>query len=177
MTVDARRRSALADLRAQLGGIGAREIPFLSQASLRAVESDARSLAVPTDPNTWLRNDAREVLWLGPDEWLVVSEVVPAAEIVRAFEKRLAGSVGSAVDVSANRAVFELGAPDRQERLAATCGLDLHPRAWRSGMCAQTLLANVQVLLQERDSATRVFVRPSFAGHVVAVLALDRATG
>jgi sarcosine oxidase subunit gamma len=41
-------------------------------------------------------------------------------------------------------------------------------------MCAQTLLARVPVILQERDLATRVFVRPSFAGYLVDWL-LDAA--
>jgi sarcosine oxidase gamma subunit len=35
------------------------------------------------------------------------------------------------------------------------------------GACAQTLFARAQVLLQEMDGATRVFVRPSFAHYVL----------
>jgi sarcosine oxidase gamma subunit len=38
-------------------------------------------------------------------------------------------------------------------------------------MCAQTLLARIPVLLQERGDATRVFVRSSFAGYLVTWLA------
>jgi sarcosine oxidase gamma subunit len=38
-------------------------------------------------------------------------------------------------------------------------------------MCAQTLLAKIPVLLQEREGATRIFVRPSFAGYLTAWLA------
>jgi sarcosine oxidase gamma subunit len=34
-------------------------------------------------------------------------------------------------------------------------------------MCAQTLFAKAQVLLQERADTTRVLVRPSFAGYVI----------
>jgi sarcosine oxidase gamma subunit len=37
-------------------------------------------------------------------------------------------------------------------------------------MCAQTLLARVPVLLQERERATRLFVRASFAGHLLSWL-------
>ena len=74
------------------------------------------------------------------------------------------------VDVSANRAVFELGGPSRLERLAIACPIDLHPRSWGDGRCAQTVFGAAQVLLHERDDATRVFVRPSFAGYVVDLL-------
>ena len=39
-------------------------------------------------------------------------------------------------------------------------------------MCAQTLFGQAQVILQQRDErTTRVFVRPSFAGYVEALLA------
>jgi sarcosine oxidase subunit gamma len=62
--------------------------------------------------------------------------------------------------------VVELAGADRFDLLAQGCGLDLHPRAWQPGSCAQTLLARAPVLLQERDQATRVFVRASFAAYL-----------
>jgi sarcosine oxidase subunit gamma len=121
-------------------------------------------LRLPTEPNTWIADAERELLWLGPDEWLVAGE--PDASMADA----LAGIHHSLVDVSANRAVLDLLGADRSELLAAGCGLDLHPRSWRHGMCAQTLLGRIPVLLQERTEATRVFVRSSFAGSLVGFL-------
>jgi sarcosine oxidase subunit gamma len=129
---------------------------FPTQTSLR-VDPAATSLDLPVQPNTWRTDLAgREILWLGPDEWLVVGGRTDDLVVA------LAGMHHSLVDVSANRAVLELSSSDRLELLAAGCGLDLDPRSWRSGMCAQTLLAKVAVLLQERERSTRVFVRPSF---------------
>ena len=34
-------------------------------------------------------------------------------------------------------------------------------------MCAQTMFAKAQVILQERGDTTRVLVRPSFAGYAI----------
>ena len=60
---------------------------------------------------------------------------------------------------------------DGLEHLAAACGLDLDPRRWTPGMCAQTLFGQAQVILHQRDErTTRVFVRPSFVGYVEALL-------
>jgi sarcosine oxidase subunit gamma len=134
------------------------EPSFPTQVSLR-VDAAATSLDLPVHPNTW-RTDTtgRDVLWLGPDEWLVVGGRTDDLVVT------LAGVHHSLVDVTANRAVLELSSPDRLELLAAGCGLDLHPRSWRAGMCAQTLLAKVPVILQERERSTRVFVRPSYLG-------------
>jgi sarcosine oxidase subunit gamma len=167
--VDAFARSPLADRAEDLAAVGAVEVGFLALVNLRAGPALAARLgfAVPTAPNTWRRTGGREALWLGPDEWLVVAGPGSAPAILRELERALDGLHHSVVDVSADRAVVELAGEDRMGLLTRGCGLDLHPRSWREGMCAQTLLARVPVLLQEHERATRVFVRPSFAGHLV----------
>jgi len=166
-------RSALGQRRRDLERFGAREIAFLAQVDVRVVAT-ATSIGLARETNTWLVDGDREVLWLGPDEWLVIGPAGTNRAIVDEIEQALTGVHHSVVDVSAARAVFELTGEDRHEMLSKGCGLDLQPRSWRDGMCAQTLLARVPVILQERDLATRVFVRPSFAGYLVDWL-LDAA--
>jgi sarcosine oxidase subunit gamma len=162
-------RSALADRAADLAAIGAVEIRFLTQVNLRVDPAAAArlGLAIPTVANTWRRTGGREALWLGPDEWLVVERPGAAPAIVEELERALNGLHHSVVDVSADRAILELAGDERRELLSRGCALDLHPRSWRDGDCAQTLLARIPVLLQEREQATRVFVRASFSGHLV----------
>jgi sarcosine oxidase subunit gamma len=110
----------------------------------------------------------RGVLWLGPDEWLVVGLPGTEAPIIAEFEAGLHGTHHTLVDVSANRAVIELRGGDRHVLLASGCGLDLERAGgWGPGRCAQTMFARSPVLLQELPDATRVFVRPSFADYVV----------
>jgi sarcosine oxidase, subunit gamma len=96
----------------------------------------------------------------------VVGAPAAAPALVEELGGALRGLHHSVVDVSANRAVLELAGAARLELLTQGCRLDLHPRAWRHGSCAQTLLGRVPVLLQERDHATRIFVRASFAAHL-----------
>ena len=161
-------RTALAGRERHLERLDAREVPFLAQISVR-VDASA-PVALPHDENTWLEDGAREVLWLGPDEWLVVGAHATADHLVNDLERALGGLHHSVVDVSAARAVIELRRDDGREPrdvLANGCALDLHPRSWREGMCAQTLLARIPVILQEREASTRVFVRPSFANCLV----------
>jgi sarcosine oxidase subunit gamma len=167
VTDEPRARTALAPHAERLAAFGAREVRLASQASVRVDPERASALRLPTEPNTWSADDEREALWLGPDEWLVVSETGPAGQVVRDLVDRIHGGHRSVVDVSANRVAFDLAGSGRIELLRAGCGLDLDPRSWRTGLCAQTLLARVPVLLQEREDATRVFVRPSFAGWLV----------
>jgi sarcosine oxidase subunit gamma len=164
----AERRSPLVDRADDLAAIEAVEVPFLAQVDVRCSPADAARLGFPTEANTVAGDMARGVLWLGPDEWLVVGLPDIAADIVSELEAALADTHRSVVDVSENRAVIELRGTDRHGLLASGCSLDLDPRGgWAPGVCAQTLFARAQVVLQELEGATRVFVRPSFADYVV----------
>jgi sarcosine oxidase subunit gamma len=110
----------------------------------------------------------RGVLWLGPDEWLVVGLPGTAGSTTDQLASVLSGSHHAIVDVSANRAVIDLRSVNRLAMLASGCSLDLDPMGgWVPGVCAQTLFGRAQVILQELPDATRVFVRPSFANYVV----------
>jgi sarcosine oxidase subunit gamma len=159
--------TALAGRSADLARLGGIEIAFPAQVDVRV--ADGSAVGFPTEPNTWARVAGRDVVWLGPDEWLVVA-AADTAEAIAVLESSLAGSHHSMVDVSANRAVIELAGAGRLELLSSACPIDLDPRSWTGGRCAQTLFGAAQVLLQERAEDTRLFVRPSFAAYVVDLL-------
>ena len=113
---------------------------------------------LPVVPNT----GSEAVLWLGPDQWLVFG----ASE--QQLRAALGDTPGSVVDVSANRVVFELSGPGARDVLEQGCAIDLHPRAFGPGRCAQTMLARANVVLHQLDDAPtyRLLVRPSFAGYL-----------
>jgi sarcosine oxidase subunit gamma len=155
------------------GEIAASEVAFLSQIALRADAALAagRGLPVPLPvaPNTAAEasSGGADVLWLGPDEWLVVSPAETGPSIAGGLRAALAGMHHSIVDVSANRAILDLAGPGSLELLSQGCPVDLHPRRWRQGMCAGTLIGRAQAVLQARESSTRLFVRPSFGDYLV----------
>ncbi|MFN8620005.1 MAG: sarcosine oxidase subunit gamma family protein [Chloroflexota bacterium] len=122
--------------------------------------------------------DGRHALWLGPDEWLVVDAPGQAPAIEAAVRAAALGSFAVAVDVSANRCAVELAGPTARELLSCGCPLDLHPRAFGPGRCAQTLLGRVGVLLHQvgPEPRYRLWVRPSFARYCAAWLT-DAAIG
>jgi sarcosine oxidase subunit gamma len=161
-------RSPLAHRAAALATIDAVEVPFLTQVDVRCGEADAVRLGFPTEPDTVTGDMARGALWLGPDEWLVVAAPGDPGVVVDGLEALLMDARHAVVDVSGNRAIIELRGPGRLALLASACSLDLDPAGgWVPGVCAQTLLARAQVILQELPGVTRVFVRPSFADYIV----------
>jgi sarcosine oxidase subunit gamma len=170
-------RSPLAHRADDLLRLEAVEVASLAQIDVRCGPAAAERLTFPMEPNTVTGDMHRGVLWLGPDEWLVVSLPGTAEASVAAIDANLEGSHHAVVDVSANRAVIELRGVARLDLLASGCSLDLDPAGgWVPGVCAQTLFARAQVILQELDGATRLFVRPSFADYVVDRLLVARVT-
>ena len=180
MTAESFARDPLASRAAELTRVAERtggrltleHVPFRAQVSLRLDPSraDRAPYPLPREPNTVWEGGPLAALWLGPDEWLVFGTPHAGAEIVDALEAALSGEHRSIIDVSANRVAIELGGPDRHELLASGCPIDLHPRSWHAGMCAQTLFAKTQVILHERAETTGILVRPSFADYLVARL-------
>jgi sarcosine oxidase subunit gamma len=180
VTADARARSPLADRATDLATIGAELVPFLAQVDLR-VDPAHTGLApypLPLEPNTAFDDGRRAGLWLGPDEWLILGPPGAATEITDELDAAFESVDRSVVDVSANRVAIELTSPGRFDLLAHVCPLDLDPRVWATGRCAQTLLGRAQVILQERTETTGILVRPSFADYVVdLLLAVHGAVG
>ncbi|WP_317786631.1 sarcosine oxidase subunit gamma [Actinoplanes sichuanensis] len=105
-----------------------------------------------------------DVLPLGPDEFLVVGPPGSEDRLTAAYH----GPDASVVDVSAQRTALDLSGPAVRELLAFGCSIDLHPRVFAIGDCAQTILAHTPVVLQRRESGFRVLVRSSFAAHLAA---------
>jgi sarcosine oxidase subunit gamma len=136
----------------------------VTQVDLRADPSELPFDA--PEANTATTWDGRDVLWLGPDEWLVVGAAGTEVDIAAELERALDGRLRSIVDVSAARIAFHL--EDALDRLATGCSIDLDPSRWLPGRCAQTLFGHAQILLHQLDGrTTRVFVRPSFAGYLI----------
>ncbi|MHA6765626.1 sarcosine oxidase subunit gamma [Streptacidiphilus sp. PAMC 29251] len=157
-------------------GVGLREIPFLAQLDLQlqqhgtAAQRIGRALGtpLPTDPNTVAAAGELRVLWLGPEEWLVVGPDGSGPATAAMLRAALEDEPGSVVDVSANRTTLELSGPAAREVLAKGCALDLHPRVFTPGRCAQTLVSKVNVILHQTDlePTYRLLVRGSFAQYL-----------
>ena len=195
--IEGTRRVTAAGLRAHspLEGVElparVRELPFLAQVDLRADPSDAALMArltevigarAPTEPNTAVVSDdgTRHVLWLGPDEWLILGEPGTAPPLERALREAIGAGRGAVVDVSANRTTLSVGGPRARDLLAFGCSVDLDERRFKPGMCAQTLLARANVIIvpvgPAVEPAFRLLVRPSFAAYLAAWLS-DAAVG
>ncbi|MGW5264505.1 sarcosine oxidase subunit gamma [Microbispora sp. NPDC004025] len=164
------------------GGLRLAEVPFLTQIDLRAEPKSpaaerigtAIGVPLPMEPGTVVRGGDLSVLWLGPDEWLVLGPDGAAPELVERLTEAAAGEHVSVVDVSAQRTTLVVAGERARDVLAHGCALDLHPRVFGPGRCAQTTLARAGVVLVAGEDGFRVLVRSSFAAYVAEWL-LDAA--
>lgn len=134
---------------------------------LQAVEG-VIGVALPLVPNRVTDTGSLAAFWLGPDEWLLVT--LPARETVLADQlgRALEGLFTSVTDVSSGQTVINLSGEHCRDVLAKGCTLDLHPRVFGPGQCAQTLLAKAGALIRPLDDTPSfdVIVRRSFAEYV-----------
>lgn len=163
--------------------VALREVPFVTMIGVRAEPGSPAVARLGESLGTGLPEACGRVtsagghsaLWLGPDEWLVVSEA-DGAELTARLRDALAGDSGSVVDVSANRTTLELSGPGAREALQKGCPVDLHPRSSGPGRAVATTLGRVPVLLWQTDETTyRLLPRSSFADYVARWL-LDAVT-
>jgi sarcosine oxidase, subunit gamma len=131
---------------------------------------------LPTTPSTWVETDTARVIWLGPDEWLVTSPFRTPQELEAGLRDAVRGR-GAVVDVSGQRTTLWLTGENAGDVLSAGCAIDLHPRVFRRGAAAQTLLGLTGVVLLALDdtgTSYHILVRSSFAQYLASWL-LDAA--
>lgn len=165
-------------------GARAVEQPFLTQLTLRVTDSaaasavgDALGVSLPAAPCTFTAGAGPYgelgVLWMGPDEYLVLGRPGSQVDLEDALRAALSGSRGAVTDVSAQRTTITLAGPRSRDVLAHGCSIDLHPSAAPTGTCVQTMLARAGVVLlvddADRDQFT-LLVRSSFAEYLAAWL-------
>lgn len=168
--------SPLAGLPGPAGGITLQERPYLGKVNLRGdagneafVHAVNRALdcGPPTEPNTVADGGRYTVFWLGPDEWQIHCAENARQKLIDELQAVLEGQHSAVVDVSDYYVVMRLSGARTLEVLGKGTPLDLHPRAFATGACAQTRFGHATVLLHKvTDDTVDLQVRWSFAEYV-----------
>jgi sarcosine oxidase subunit gamma len=131
------------------------------------------SIALPIVPNTTARSGTATAFWLGPRSWLLIAHK-PDSPLTDYIDKRdeLNRAGGALFDVSASRVAYRIAGEQATSVLASGCPLDLHPRSFRAGDCAQSVFGRVNALLYKSDDAPTfiIMVARSFGQDVSQAL-------
>ncbi len=151
-----------------LGHIDVRGDP--ANESFTRIVEQVTGCVLPLTPNTTAERESTTALWLGPDEWLLLTTAGSEGELAARLRQGLQGHVVSIVDITHGQVVIRLTGARAPDLLRKGCSLDLHPRVFGPGRCAQTILAKVGVTLRFVDTIPSpsfdLIVRRSFAEYL-----------
>ncbi len=155
-----------------------KEEPFLGYLNLRGRSSNTAFLAAvlkvlgsepPAEVNTMIESGDYRIYWLGPEEWLVVTPTGQQGKVEADLKNTLNGVFSSVVDNSSGLTMLEITGDNAANLLATDCPLDLHPREFRAGQCAQTRLAKAGMTIAplRKEAGFEVIIRRSFADYLL----------
>lgn len=107
----------------------------------------AAVLALPTRSLTWNGADPA-MLWVGPDQWLILSDVHTADALIAESSARLQGWLHHATDASAALVCFAIRGPSARLLLGMGSGVDFNARSFGSGNCVSTRFARIPALIR-----------------------------
>jgi sarcosine oxidase subunit gamma len=124
-------------------------------------------LGLPLEPCTGTRTAPRSLLWLGPRSWLWIDGAAGAAPDFNSARRALNAVGGALFDLSAAYAGWLVSGALAATVLNRGCPLDLRPRVFEPGRCAQSLLGHIPALFYKPNE------RPLFVVMVPRSLATD----
>jgi sarcosine oxidase subunit gamma len=122
-------------------------------------------LALPQQPNTSVADGECALLWLGPRSWLYLAGRGAARHDFDTTRHAVNAARGALFDVSASYVGWTVSGSSAARVLNRSCPLDLHPRLFPPGRCAQSMLGHVNALFYKpgQDPRLLVLVARSFA--------------
>ena len=153
------------------------EAPLMDMWTLRGNAGDARfadavlqatGMHLPLKANSASIDPQRQLLWMGPDEWLLKTSDGQGGSISTALRAALQGQHSAVVDVGHGNTTLRVEGPGAADLLARGCPLDLHVRAFPTGSLAQSHVAKASATLLCLQAGTHyeLTVRRSFASYL-----------
>jgi heterotetrameric sarcosine oxidase gamma subunit len=167
------------------GTIRMAERPFLGKFVLRVDAAEAADLllgavgmSLPIEPLSSATAGDLSLLWLGPNEWMLVTPPEQADTAFADAEKALASIHHQLVTVGDYYSIIEVSGPKARAALSKLTTLDLHPRVFKAGTVAGAMFGRTQATLwQVSDEAIegrplfRLIVRWSMADYLWCAIA------
>jgi len=139
----------------------------ISDAGFASAVEKTVGLALPKSPLGSVSKGPRAILWMGPDEWLVVAPADERQTLPGKLTEALASKHAAVVEVGESMTVIELTGARARDVLAKGCTIDLHPSVFGASTVVRTLLAKTGMILHmtSNEPSFEVYVHRSFADY------------
>lgn len=149
----------------------------LSDPAVAAAIRSVTNLPVPA-PLGVARDGGRGLLWMSPDEALLLGAYDDVDAELAALRAALGAAHALAVDVSDARAMFVVSGPATRDVFAKLAPLDFAPASFPAGMIRRTRLSQVPAAIWfEDDTTARLVCFRSVAAYVFGLLTTAAAPG
>ena len=159
------------------------ELPYVDKINLRLDPNNNDYMSIcgkilgavlPTKPNTYVQNEKVKIIWLGPDEWMVIND--QENELFIKLKNELGDLEVSVTNVSENRTIIRLSGKKIITLLSKFLVLDLEKNLGSQSSCAQTLFVKVPILLIKNSDNNQIpvidiFTNRSHANYIYNLLA------
>ncbi len=136
--------------------------------SLRQAMLAVTGLDLPRRANTSAAGQSWKAFWMNPSEYWLTGEPDTQHDTAERLRRELADRHAAIVDLSESRLVLTLRGARIRDFMARATSLDLHPRVFAPGQCAQTVFARIPVLLDQVDAAPsyEIYILKSYADYL-----------
>ena len=135
--------------------------------SLKAAVKAATGCHFPPLANHFETAGERHIVWLGPDEYLLLCESGKEKALYDTLTSTIKTNHFAITDVSDSLCALSLSGAAVRDVLAKGCSLDFLPSKFGAGKCAQSLLAHAGITLMAlSDDAFILICRTSFTPYV-----------
>jgi sarcosine oxidase subunit gamma len=116
--------------------------------------AEAIGIECSTEPGVCTNDGKTQLLWNGPNSWMVVASDDEAGkapgELLETLRSAV-GELGAVVDQSHGRCSLRLNGLRARQVMAKNTAIDLHPRAFATGQCAMTSIAHMNATIVQVD--------------------------
>ena len=154
-------------------GVWANEIPLLGYISLRGHAQNAAftkatkqvlAVALPTRPCSMTTAPWGSILWLAPDEWLLICERAQRPTLQQALENELVGIHSQVVDNSGGFTSVLLQGKNASDVLHHCTVYDLN--VLETGKVVGSTFGKTSLFLHKQDDGYKLIFRRSFADYI-----------
>ena len=135
--------------------------------TLKAAVKAATGCHFPPLANHFETAGERHIVWLGPDEYLLLCESGKEKALYDTLTSTIKANHFAITDVSDSLCALSLSGAAVRDVLAKGCSLDVLPSKFGAGRCAQSLLAHAGITLMALPNDAFILIcRTSFATYV-----------
>ena len=158
-------------------GIKIQELPFVNKINLRINPNNNEYMSscgkileaiLPIKPNTYTRNENVKIIWLSPDEWLVINN---KDDLFKKLKDEIGNLEASVTNISENRTIIRISGEKIYTLLSKFLVLDLEKNLGSQSSCAQTFFVKVPILLirnndNNQNPVIDIFANRSHANYI-----------